>query len=77
MRALQDTGEQVLAPPPPPTPAASPQETEQVLRWLEQPNVRLVHLSGSWSSPIHGAVGARSRLEPAPSPADGRDRFAV
>jgi len=79
VRALQDSGEHV-PPPPAPAPAASPEETEQVLRWLEQPNVRLVHLDGSWTSPIHGAAGARARLEPAarPEPAGaGRDRFAV
>jgi DNA polymerase-3 subunit epsilon len=50
---------------PAPLPAAHPEETEQVLRWLEQPNVRLVHLDGTWTCPVHGAAGARERLEPA------------
>jgi DNA polymerase-3 subunit epsilon len=67
--ALQETGERVL-PPPVPLPAAHPEETEQVLRWLEQPGVRLVHLDGSWTSPRHGAAGARARLDPPAASAD-------
>jgi DNA polymerase-3 subunit epsilon len=61
--ALQAIGEQV-SPPPLPMPAAHPEETEQILRWLEQPHVRLVHLDGDWSSPVYGAAGARARLDP-------------
>ena len=38
-----------------PTPAASAEETECVLRWLERPGVRLVRLDGTWASPVHGA----------------------
>jgi DNA polymerase-3 subunit epsilon len=60
--ALQETGERTL-PRPAPLPAAHPEETEQVLRWLEQPGVRLVDLEGQWSTPLHGALGARYRLE--------------
>jgi DNA polymerase III subunit epsilon len=60
--ALCAAGEQV-APPAVPMPAAHPEETEQVLRWLEQPGVRLVELDGQWSTPLHGALGARHRLE--------------
>ncbi len=45
-------------------PAAHPEETEQVLRWLEQPGVRIVDLDGVWASPVHGAGGARARLDP-------------
>jgi hypothetical protein len=37
-----------------------------VLAWLEQPGVRLVELDGRWTTPLHGAAGARWRL-----PADG------
>jgi DNA polymerase-3 subunit epsilon len=40
-----------------PTPAASAEETECVLRWLERPGVRLVGLDGTWASPVHGAGG--------------------
>ncbi len=52
--ALQASGEQVPAPLPP-KPAAHPEEAEQVLRWLEQPGVRLVELDGEWTCPTRGA----------------------
>jgi DNA polymerase-3 subunit epsilon len=38
-----------------PLPAALAEETECILRWLEQPGTRLVSLEGTWSSPTHGA----------------------
>jgi DNA polymerase-3 subunit epsilon len=41
---------------PGPTPAASAQESEQILRWLEQPGVRLVHVDGEWTCPVRGAT---------------------
>jgi DNA polymerase-3 subunit epsilon len=41
---------------PGPTPAASAQESEQILRWLEQPGVRLVHVDGEWACPVRGAT---------------------
>ncbi len=41
---------------PGPTPAASAEESEQILRWLEQPGVRLVHVDGEWSCPVRGAT---------------------
>ncbi|AKU17146.1 DEDD exonuclease domain-containing protein [Luteipulveratus mongoliensis] len=47
-----------------PAPAALPEETEKVLRWLESPGVRMVHVDGEWTCPMHGAGGARDRLEP-------------
>ncbi len=85
VEALRSSGEQVL-PGPLPMPAAHPEETEQVLRWLEQPNVRLIELDGSWSCPLHGATGARARLDPGEAgrawsppfgePADWADRAA-
>jgi DNA polymerase-3 subunit epsilon len=62
VEALQATGEQVVAPPAP-LPAAHPEETEQVLRWLEQPGVRLVHLDGEWSCPLRGAEQAQQHLD--------------
>lgn len=61
--ALQATAEQVT-PPRLPAPAAHPEETEKVLRWLDAPEVRLVHVDGEWSSPVGGAGGARARLDP-------------
>jgi DNA polymerase-3 subunit epsilon len=60
--ALQATGEHVPLPAAAPMPAALPEETEKVLAWLEQPGVRLVELDGRWSTPLHGAAGARWRL---------------
>jgi DNA polymerase-3 subunit epsilon len=42
-----------------PTPACSAEESECVLRWLEQPGLRLISLSGTWASPAHGAGGVR------------------
>ena len=41
---------------PGPTPAATAEETEKVLRWLESPGIRLVHLDGEWACPIRGAA---------------------
>jgi DNA polymerase-3 subunit epsilon len=38
-----------------PTPAASAEETEKVLRWLESPGIRLVHVEGEWTCPVRGA----------------------
>lgn len=40
---------------PGPIPAATAEESEQVLRWLEQPGVRLVRVEGQWSCPVGGA----------------------
>jgi DNA polymerase III subunit epsilon len=38
-----------------PTPAASAEETEKVLRWLESPGIRLVHVEGEWTCPVRSA----------------------
>lgn len=40
---------------PGPVPAASPEETEQILRWLEAPGIRLVDIDGEWTCPVAGA----------------------
>ena len=53
-----------------PAPAAAPEETECVLRWLEQPGTRLVELDGTWASPAYGAGGVRIWAQAAD---DGRD----
>src|SRR4029453_3888548 len=50
---------EVVEPPIPPSPAATPEETEIILRWLESPGVRIVELDGSWSCPVGGAGGGR------------------
>ncbi|MCG7321513.1 endonuclease, partial [Arsenicicoccus bolidensis] len=44
--------------------AATAEETELLLRWLESDGVRLVALDGSWSCPVHGAQREHARLEP-------------
>jgi DNA polymerase-3 subunit epsilon len=61
--ALRDTGE-VVEQPQGPALAASPEETEKVLHWLEGDGVRLVSLTGEWSCPVYGAGGQRWELEP-------------
>ncbi|MFC6286539.1 DEDD exonuclease domain-containing protein [Nocardioides sp. GCM10027113] len=41
---------------PGPVPAASAEETEKVLRWLESPGIRLVEVEGEWTCPVGGAT---------------------
>jgi DNA polymerase-3 subunit epsilon len=62
--ALIATAETVLAGPGP-LPAATAEEVECVLRWLELPGTRLVRLDGTWASPAFGAGGRRACLEAA------------
>ncbi len=57
-----------------PTPAATAEESECILRWLEQPGTRLVTLDGQWSSPTHGAGRWQSWLSRAES---GRETLAA
>ncbi|MGN6636433.1 MAG: DEDD exonuclease domain-containing protein [Oryzihumus sp.] len=63
IEALRASAE-VVSPGPGPAPAAYPEETEKVLRWLESPGVRIVSIEGEWTCPTHGAGAARARLEP-------------
>ena len=51
LRASAET----VTPGPGPTPAATAEETEKILRWLESDGVRLIHVEGEWSSPLGGA----------------------
>lgn len=44
--------------------AAWTEETELVLRWLEQPGTRIVDLNGTWTCPVGGAGASRAALEP-------------
>ena len=41
---------------PGPVPAATAEESEKVLRWLESPGVRLVDIDGEWTCPVAGAT---------------------
>ena len=45
---------------PGPVPAATAEETERILRWLEAPGLRLVEVDGEWTCPVQGAGGPRS-----------------
>jgi DNA polymerase-3 subunit epsilon len=49
------SGAETVLPGPGPAPAATPEETEVVLRWLESSGVRLVHVDGEWTCPLGGA----------------------
>ena len=55
---------EVVMPPSPPATAATAEESEKVLRWLEQPGTRIVEVDGEWSCPVDGAARWRERLEP-------------
>jgi DNA polymerase-3 subunit epsilon len=53
---LEGTGERPLL-------AATPEEMECILRWLEVPGARLVEVDGVWSCPANGAEGMRAWIE--------------
>jgi len=38
-----------------PVPAATAEESERILRWLELPGIRLVEVDGEWTCPVRGA----------------------
>lgn len=45
-----------------PVPAATAEESERILSWLERPETRLVEMSSGWSSPAGGAGRFRDLL---------------
>ncbi len=49
-------GAETVTAAPGPVPAASAQETECILGWLELPGIRLVHVDGDWTLPVDGAA---------------------
>lgn len=58
-RAYVDTlcaSAETVLPAPGPIPAATAEETEKVLSWLESPGIRLVDIDGEWTCPIGGAT---------------------
>lgn len=61
--ALRASAEVVSAPVAPAT-AATAEESEKVLRWLESPGVRVVDVDGDWTCPVGGAAAVREQLEP-------------
>ncbi|MFI7442226.1 DEDD exonuclease domain-containing protein [Nonomuraea indica] len=62
VESLVATAEAVI-PGPGPVHAASAEETECILRWLESPGVRLVEVDGEWSLPAHGAARHKARID--------------
>ena len=63
IEALRASAEVVAAPTAPAT-AATAEESEKVLRWLEAPGVRIVDVDGDWTCPVGGAAAVREELEP-------------
>ena len=61
IEALLATADAV-EPGPGPLPAALAEETECILRWLEEPGTRLVRSSLPWALPAHGAGGLGAYL---------------
>lgn len=55
---LRATAESVRSAPGP-VPAASAEETERLLGWLESPGIRLVEVTGAWTCPVRGAARHR------------------
>ncbi|GAA0567601.1 DEDD exonuclease domain-containing protein [Paractinoplanes ferrugineus] len=70
--AARLTAETVL-PGPGPVPAATAEETERILAWLERPDTRLVETSGDWVSPVRGAARFSTLLNRAEAAASGKD----
>ncbi|VXB73255.1 DEDD exonuclease domain-containing protein [Nocardioides sp. AX2bis] len=66
LRAGAETVAETVAARPGPVPAATAAESERVLRWLEQPGVRLVEVEGEWTCPVRGATPHLTRLAPGP-----------
>ncbi len=49
-------GAETVVPQPGPLPAATAEEMEKVLAWLELPGVRLIDIDGEWICPVGGAT---------------------
>ena len=64
---------ETVQPGPGPIPAASAEETERILAWLERPDTRLVETSGDWVSPVRGAARFTALLSRAEAAASARD----
>ncbi|MFL6238014.1 MAG: DEDD exonuclease domain-containing protein [Actinomycetes bacterium] len=59
-----------------PTPCATAEEMECILRWLDQPGVRLVEIDGIWSCPSRGAERHRNWFAAREGDAGGAAPFA-
>jgi DNA polymerase-3 subunit epsilon len=64
---------ETVRPGPGPVPAASAEETERILAWLERADTRLVETSGDWVSPARGAARFSALLSKAEAAAAGKD----
>jgi DNA polymerase-3 subunit epsilon len=73
--ALVATAESLDVVRPGPLPAAEAEEVECVLRWLEQPGVRLVESTSPWTCPVRGAGAQRTWLTGAASARAAVDPF--
>lgn len=62
--ALRASAEVVPAPSVPGE-SALPDETELLLRWLEEPGTRIVDITGTWTCPVGGAASAETEIAPA------------
>jgi DNA polymerase-3 subunit epsilon len=56
--------------------AASVDETELVLRWMEKPGTRLVQVDGTLACPVPGTGGYTAFLDRVEAGRAGRDPFA-
>jgi DNA polymerase-3 subunit epsilon len=56
-----------------PVPAATAEETERILAWLEKADTRLVETSGDWALPVDGAARFSTLLLKAEAATAGRD----
>jgi DNA polymerase-3 subunit epsilon len=56
-----------------PVPAATAEETERILAWLEKPDTRLVETSGDWALPVNSAARFSTLLLRAEAAASARD----
>jgi DNA polymerase-3 subunit epsilon len=64
---------ETVRPGPGPVPAATAEETERILAWLEHADTRLVETSGDWVSPARGAARFSALLSKAEAAASGKD----
>ncbi len=75
LAAMRETAETVL-PSGGLLPAASAEETECILRWLERPGTRLVHVEGTLASPARGAAAMLRWLRTVEASRAAADPFA-
>jgi len=75
VEAMRETAESVL-PGAGPLPAASAEESECILRWLERPGTRLVHVDGLLASPARGAAAMSRWLRTVEASRASADPFA-